>query len=284
MTLEGRVALVTGGGQGIGLGIGRAIVDRGGRVALFDVNAAALDAARATFDADADVATYVVDVTERHGVARAVEKVEAELGPVYALFNNAGVIDSVSPSKMRGDTWDFVVNVNLHGVYNGLQAVVPGMIARGEGGYIVNTSSLAGMVPAGSGFAYHATKYAVVGLSESLRVELEHHNISVSVVCPSQVATDIVRNTRALRPSDAEAHTARVNGILDAAHDRLHEVGADPFEVGRNIVTGMLAGLPYLFTDGSWTELLEQRFDAILDALRTAYPNADSTFSLGATQ
>lgn len=284
MSLEGRVAVVTGGGQGIGLGIGHAVVDRGGRVALFDVNADALAAARSTFAADSDVATCVVDVTDRDAVARAVEQVEAELGPVYALFNNAGVIDSVSPSKMRGETWDFVVNVNLHGVYNGLQAVVPGMIARGEGGYIVNTSSLAGMVPAGSGFAYHATKYAVVGLSESLRIELEHHNISVSVVCPSQVATDIVRNTRDLRPAAAETHTERVNGILDAAHERLHEIGADPFDVGRNIVTGMLAGQPYLFTDGSWVGLLEERFDAILDALRTAYPNADATFSLGVPQ
>jgi len=173
---------------------------------------------------------------------------------------------------MRGETWDFVINVNLHGVYNGLQAVVPGMIARGEGGFIVNTSSMAGMVGGTSGFAYHASKFAVVGLSESLSVELAHHKISVSVVCPGAVATDIVKNTKKLRPAAAEARTTRVQGILDAAHESLQEQGVNPNDAGRAIVEGMLARRPYLFTDGWWAPLIEARTNSILASLHAAYP------------
>lgn len=270
--LAGRVAIVTGGASGIGLGIAHELVERGARVALFDVAAEGLTQACKELSETGDVGTYVVDVTDRAGVAGAVDAVEADLGPVHALFNNAGVIDSVSPSQMRGETWDFVIDVNLNGVYNGIQAVVPGMIDRGGGGFVVNTASFSGLVGVGSGFAYHASKFAVVGLSEALRGEVAHHDISVSVVCAGQVATSIVQNTRRLRPATAEAHTARVEAILDMAHERLLMEGVNPRQAGRSIVEGMLDRRLYLFTEGSWAPMLELRTQAIIDDLHAAYP------------
>lgn len=270
--LTDRTVMITGGARGLGLGIARAAAQHGARVALLDISEEALTEARASLPEDVAVGTYVVDVTDRAVMAETVGRVEAELGPIHVLFNNAGVIDSVSPSRMRGEVWDWVIDVNLNGVYNGLQAVVPGMIARGEGGFIVNTSSMAGMAGTGSGFAYHASKAAVVALSESLRVELEHHGISVSVVCPGAIATDIVNNTRHLRPVDAEPHTKRVSAILDAAHQALRTQGVDSSEAGRRVIEGVLAKRLYLFTDGAWAPVIEARTAQILSDLAQAYP------------
>ena len=270
--LDGRTALITGGARGLGLGIAHAVAERGAKVALLDVSADALEEARRSLPAGTELGTYVADVTDRAGVADAVRQAEADLGPVHALFNNAGVIDSVSPSRMQGDLWDWVINVNLNGVYNGIQAVLPNMISRGEGGYVVNTSSMAGIAGTSSGFAYHASKFAVVGLSESLRAEVAQQKISVSVICPGAVATDIVQNTRHLRPAEAEAHTERVTTILDAAHVMLRNHGVDALAAGRSVVEGMLDGRLYLFTDGAWAPAIEARTAGILADLRAAFP------------
>lgn len=272
--LEGKTCFITGGARGLGLGIARACAERGAKLAVADKDPAALDEARSSLEQLAPVRTYQLDVSDRQRFLAVADEVERDLGPVHALFNNAGVIDSVSPSAMRGELWDWMVDVNLHGVYNGIQAFVPRMIARGEGGCVVSTSSLAGLVQAGSGFAYHATKFAVVGMSESLRQELAHHSISVSVACPGQVATSIVRNTQSLRPAEAEPHTSRIKGILDAAHESLLSNGVDIHEAGRRVVEGAVAGRPFIFTDGpevaaAYRRYLELRTAAIVECLPT---------------
>jgi NAD(P)-dependent dehydrogenase (short-subunit alcohol dehydrogenase family) len=268
--LEGKTVFITGGARGLGLGIARACAEQGAKLALADKDVVALEEAVASLEGIAPVRGYELDVADRQHFLEVADQVEQELGPVHALFNNAGVIDSVSPSQMRGELWDWMVGVNLNGVYNGVQAFVPRMIARGEGGMLVNVSSMAGLVPAGSGFAYHATKFAVVGMTESLRGELAHHKISVSIVCPGQMATSIVRNTETLRPADAEPHTNRVRGILDSAHERLMSNGVDPDVAGRNVLEAALAGQPYIFTDGLFKDFLEMRHQAILECVPPA--------------
>jgi NAD(P)-dependent dehydrogenase (short-subunit alcohol dehydrogenase family) len=265
--LEGKTCFITGGARGIGLGIARACAARGARLALVDLDKAALEAARASLEGIAEVQAYELDVTDRTAFLALADQVESDLGPVTAVFNNAGIIDSVAPAAMRGEVWDWMVDVNLHGVYNGVQAFVPRMIARGEGGYVVNTSSVSGLLAAGSGFAYHATKFAVVGLSESLRLELARHRISVSVACPGQVATDIVQNVRNVRPANAEAHSSKVQALLDTAHQALQDKGVSIDSAGESIVAGALEGKPYLFTDGNafYRALIEQRTAAIVE-------------------
>jgi len=270
--LQNKTVFITGGARGLGLGIARACAEQGARLALADLSSDALAEVRTTLGDVADVRTYQLDVADRACFLEVADQVESDLGPVHALFNNAGVIDSVAPAAMRGELWDWMVGVNLNGVYNGVQAFVPRMIARGEGGYVVNTSSGAGLVSGSSGFAYHATKYAVVGLSESLRIELARHKISVSVVCPGAVATGIVRNTATLRPAEAEQHTSKITQILDMAHEVLLGHGVDPDEAGRGVVQAALAGQPYIFTDDHMRDPIQQRTAAILECIPTPDP------------
>lgn len=188
----------------------------------------------------------------------------AQLGPVSVLVNNAGIIDSVSPSRLSRAMWDHVIGINLGGVYNGIEAFLPRMIQRGGGAHIVNTSSGAGLMVAGSGFLYHTSKYAVVGMSESLRAELVHHDIGVTVLCPGAVATDIVRNTSRLRPDAAPQHSARVAGILSTAHRRLNETGTPPGAVGEMVVEAILANRPYILTDDTFVDAIRARTEALI--------------------
>jgi len=258
--LEDKAVFITGVARGLGLGIARACAARGARLALTDIDGDALAIAAEELAGVTDVVALTLDVRDRQAVAAAADQAEQALGPVSALFNNAGVADSVSPRATTGEVWDWMVDVNLNGVYNGVQAFAPRMIRRGEGGWIVNTSSLAGLAPLGSGFAYQATKYAVVGMSESLREELAHHQISVSVVCPGNVATSIMENTARLRPDDAEPHSAKVSEILSSAHEHLLAAGVSIDDAGESVVRGMLAGQPFIFTDGLWGAHLESYF------------------------
>lgn len=269
--LEDKVCFITGGAQGIGLGIARACAERGAKIAIADINAAALEQARAELEPIADVRTYELDVSDRDAAQRVADQVKAELGPVYALFNNAGIADSVSPSKMRGEMWDWMLAVNLNGVYNCIQAFLPTMLEQGDGGFITNTSSVAGLVAGGSGFAYHASKFAVVGLSESLRLELAPRGISVSVVCPGNVATSIVMNTRGLRPEDAEQPTPRATQILDGYHQVLLEQGVPADDAGRTIVNGTLAGLGWIFTDATLGDAIALRTQEVLSSMSRCF-------------
>jgi NAD(P)-dependent dehydrogenase (short-subunit alcohol dehydrogenase family) len=116
--------------------------------------------------ARAEVFAAVLDVRHRDAYAALADEIETRLGPVTLLFNNAGVVGATSPARMSYESWDWVIGVNLQGVYNGLQTFVPRMIERG-GGYVVNTASGAGLVAQGTGFLYATSKFAVVGLSES---------------------------------------------------------------------------------------------------------------------
>jgi short-subunit dehydrogenase len=139
------------------------------------------------------------------------------------------------------------------------------MINRGDGGYIVNTASGAGLVAGTSGFLYATSKFGVVGLSEALHVELKRHDIGVSVLCPGPVATDIIANTADLRPSDDTASTA-VNKALSKASEWL-AAGTPPNDVGVMVLDAMRAGRLYIHTDNIMAQPVKQRTQLILDAL-----------------
>ena len=264
--VSGRTAFITGGANGIGLGIARAFARAGTKLALADVDATALAGARAELAKDTQVETFVLDVRDREAYARAADAAESRLGPVSLLCNNAGVALAVPPEQMSYETWDFALGINLGGVVNGLQTFLPRMIARAReqgGGHVVNTSSGAGLVAPGSGFLYHAAKFAVVGLSESLRFELTGAGIGVSVLCPGPVATRIVHHTQRTQPASAATLPEQMVAMVDA----FLNAGVGPDAVGEMVLRGVSDNALYIHTDRIVERPLQARTQALLDAL-----------------
>ena len=264
---DGATAFITGGAQGIGLGIAQALASRGVKLALADIDQEALDAAEALLAGTTLTRTYVLDVRDREAYAGVAQQVEADLGPVSLVFNNAGVAGGVSAKKMTYESWDWVLDINLGGVVNGIQTFLPGMIERQQGGYIVNTASGAGLAATSSGFLYCTSKFAVVGLSETLREELAPLGIGVSVLCPGPVATQIMSNTAKQQTEDADADRANRAAARAKALDGFLATGVTPQAVGEMVVAGMQAGQTWIHTDRMMASAVEQRLAGILAAM-----------------
>src|ERR1035437_475244 len=198
--LKGRGAIVTGAAGGIGLGIARTLARKGADVVLADIDAKALDAAQREVAA-LGVRAFArrLDVSDREAVSAAAPEFEALLGKVHLLFNNAGVeIGGRTLAEVGDSEWQWIFGVNVFGVINGIRHFVPLLRKHGEGGYVVNTASIAGfqvnreyrLGP------YSATKAAVVALSEALAQDMEDSGIGVSVLCPAAVNTRIAESER----------------------------------------------------------------------------------------
>lgn len=263
--ISGRTVFITGGAQGIGLGMARAFVSAGANVAVADIDPTELATTvleLTTLAGRPDAASgHVVDVRDRSAYERVVDQVEARHGPIDVLCNNAGLGSIVSFAELTWDQWDRVIGTNLGGVVNGVQTVVPRMVARGGPGHIVNTASGAGLI-ASANLTYATSKFAVVGLSESLRQqpELTSAGIGVTVVCPGFVATDVIRNS------------ARTEGIgadprVEIAHRLLTDRGVDPDAVGRQVLSAVQRGELYVLTDRYIAPVLRERFQLLNDAM-----------------
>lgn len=264
----GSTAFVTGGAQGIGLGISRALARRGVHVAIADLDERALAAAHGELEAVTRVSTHPLDVRDRARFAEIADQVEADLGPVNLLFNNAGVAPYASLSKLTYDLWDLSLDVNLAGVVNGVQTFVPRMIDRGNGGYVVNTASGAGLV-AGANVLYTTAKYAVVGLSESLKEAGAKYGIQASVLCPGFVNTGILENTRAIGGPDRSVTQPGQGGEESAA---ALAAGASADEVGELVMAGMTQRSMWIHTDALVQPYAKQRMEALMasfDVLET---------------
>ncbi|PRZ39699.1 NADP-dependent 3-hydroxy acid dehydrogenase YdfG [Antricoccus suffuscus] len=263
--LNGRTAFITGGARGIGLGIARALAKEGVKLALVDLDAAALDAAREELSALVPTEVFILDVRDRQRFAELADEVESKLGPVSLVFNNAGVAGGESTSKMTYETWDWMIDINLNGVVNGVQTFMPRMIERGDGGHIVNTSSGAGLVVIGAGVMYSATKFAVVGMSEALWHGLKKFNIGVSVLCPGYVATGIVDNSVAIR---AEGKGDPINKTDERRERSRHQLsgGASPDFVGDLVIDAIKGEHLYIYTDHMIEQPLLDRHKVLMSA------------------
>jgi NAD(P)-dependent dehydrogenase (short-subunit alcohol dehydrogenase family) len=276
---DGRTAFITGGAQGIGLGMARALARRGVRIALADINEVALASVLRELSKHVPTQTYVLDVRDRDAFARVANEVAAQLGSVSLLCNNAGVSGAVSPAKMTYEMWDWVMGINLTGVINGIQTFVPRMIAEGIGGHIVNTASGAGLAATSSGVLYTTSKYAVVGLSESLRLELARYNIGVSALCPGPVATQIIDNTEAQHPRPDREVPQYVADIMTVTKAYLH-AGASPDDVGELVVEGIASNSLYIHTDDLMRVPVTQRMEELLRSIPDASESrAQGSFS-----
>ena len=237
--IEGKAAFIAGGARGIGLGIARAFARAGAKLALADIDQTALAAAKSELAGLTAVETFVLDVRDRPAYARVADEAESRLGPVSTLCNNAGVAGATHVMRLSYEYWDWVMGINLNGVFNGIQTFLPRMLERGGGAYIVNTAPGAGLAAA-SGLLYNTSKFAVVGLSESLRQELAPLRIGVSVLCPGPVNMKIISNSRATRPAESRtADEARVWETITAQANSFLAQGADPNDVGEMVLAGV---------------------------------------------
>lgn len=270
--VAGKVAFITGGASGMGLAMARSFSAAGMKIVVADVQKDALERVRAEFGrSNAGVLTLAVDVTDRAAMEAAARETEKAFGKVHVVCNNAGVAVGGTLDAMDYKDWDWVMGVNLDGVVNGLQAFVNRIKAHGEGGHIVNTASMAGHLAIPGLGVYNATKWAVVGISETLRAELAPHDIGVSVLCPGVVATAIFDSGRN-RPADLktgeDASTRVLAAGLDgpAAAERLRELLAgalDPAVVGDMVLAAIQANDPYIFTHPELEAAVSMRYAGV---------------------
>ena len=266
INFAGRTAFVTGGANGIGIGLVRALLAEGCKVAIADIRQDAIEKALKTLD-NQSVMGVQVDVSSRDAMEKAADEVEANFGPVSLLFNNAGINLFQTIEDSSYSDWDWVMGVNLHGPINGVMTFVPRMIAAGNGGYIVNTASMAGWLASGAPGIYNTTKFAVRGMSESLRYSLAPHGIGVSILCPGLVksyiyASDDVRPKELLdgaKPVD----TANVQRLAE-----FHEFGMEPDVIAARVLDGMRENRTYIFSHPEFKEEVAELFQEYLADFR----------------
>jgi len=217
----GQAAIVTGGGSGIGAALVSALAARGASVVVVDIDeAGAASVAEKVRSAGGNASAVGLDVRDAAAVADLVSQVAAERGGLGLMFNNAGIAVGGLVEELTLDHWNRVIDVNLRGVMHGVHAAYPVMLRQGYG-HIVNTASLAGLVP-GPGLApYAAAKHAVVGLSLSLRAEGARRGIRVSAVCPGFVDTPLLGKVNEGLPqteigANAAADVARLGKLYQA--------------------------------------------------------------------
>ena len=263
--VEGKVAFITGGGSGIGLGMAKVFLRAGMRVVIADVRRDHIENALMQIG-DAPVHVIHLDVTDRAGFAGAADETEKVFGPVDILCNNAGINMFAPMEQCTYQDWDWILGVNLGGVVNGVQTFLPRMIARNKGGQIVNTASMASFISGPGAGIYTTSKFAVRGMSESLRWSLAPRNIGVSVLCPGLVNSSIHESER-IRP----AHLATDIGPIDQAFMKklpeMHKAGMDPVEVGEKVLEGIRRNDLYIFPHPEFRDELSEIFNEVLAAL-----------------
>jgi len=267
--LAGKTAFVTGGASGIGLAMGRAFAAAGMRVMLADIETKALDAAVTSFkDTNLpEVRGVVCDVRDPDAVDRAAKAAIDAFGKVHVVCNNAGVGGTSGAERVNLTDWRWVIDINLMGVVHGVKTFVPLIKSHGEGGHIVNTASMAGFLP-GTGFgAYTATKFAVLGITEALQVDLEPAGIGVSVLCPGWVATNIT-DSRRNWPKELGDAPPRLDGPLAATIADLVKNGMKPADVADLVLNAVKNNQFYIFTHPHMRPPLEKRVERFMTAYR----------------
>ena len=265
-----KVAFVTGGASGIGLGIVKALLGAGMKVVIGDLRADHLDAALGELAARGErerAHGAVVDVSDRKSMLGAAEEVQRRFGKVHVLVNNAGVGIEGPLREATYDDWDFGLGVNLGGVVNGLQSFLPRIRAHGEGGHVVNTASLAGLVWMPSFMAIYATsKSAVITLSECLRDDLAPDRIGISVLCPGPVKSNIHESGRN-RPQRFRGTSGFGEAEAQLARRIVSPLWMDPQTVGQKVLNAIRNDELYIITHGEWREAFRERMAAIERAM-----------------
>lgn len=263
--LTGKVAFITGGASGIGLGMARAFLEEGMKVALADWSDDHIAKAKEQLAGNNAVHFVRTNVADRDSLRAAVDETLDAFGKIHVLCNNAGVNGGGTAASENFDEWDRAIAINLGGVVNGTKIIAPIIRKQGEGGHIVNTSSMAGVVPLPGLAAYSTAKYAVRGFSESLRIQLAKEGIGVSCLFPGATRTAIVP-----LPEDDPEHIKEegapqfLKDLWDAMRGAI-----DPYDTGKAVVEAIKANRFYIFTNREFLEEVKQRHREI----EASFPN-----------
>ena len=260
--LTGKVAFITGGASGIGLGLARAFLEEGMKVSLADWSDEHIAKAREQLAGNTAVHFVKTNVAERESLRAAAEETLEVFGRIHVLCNNAGVNGGGTAASENFDDWDRAIAVNLGGVVNGTKIVVPIIRKQGEGGHVVNTSSMAGVVPLPGLAAYSTAKYAVRGFSESLRMQLAKEGIGVSCLFPGATRTALVPLPED-RPGTIDEENAPqfLKDLWDAMRGAI-----DPYDTGKAVVSAIKENRFYVFTNREFLEEVKQRHREIEEA------------------
>jgi len=262
--LEGKVAVVTGGASGIGKGIAQALADEGARIVIADIEDGALQAAAKELGATG----IQCDVSSAESVSALAEQVVERFGTAHVVVNNAGIGPIGRLAELTLDDWRWIVGVNLWGVIHGIDAFLPILKGNEEGGHVVNTASMAGLVPTPNLGSYVVTKYGIVGLTETLALELaeDGSKVGATVLCPGTIHTNIGTSSRN-RPAGNQGALRDVDISQEGAEVDMSGVRwMVPIEVGRLVVDCIKRGELYAITHPDWWGMVEERFQGIAAA------------------
>lgn len=275
--VAGKTAFITGGASGIGLAIAKEFAGAGMKVAIADLRQDHLDEAVAELkQISAAVLPLQLDITDRRVLAVAADETERAFGKVHLLCNNAGV-NIVRPiDEASFEDVDWLLNVNLGGTFNCLLTFIPRIKSHGEGGHIINVSSIAGIITGPGTAIYSATKFGIRGLSDALRFDLAPHRIGVSVLCPGTVSTKLYesednRQARFMGEVD-ETVRARRAGTGELFR-RVLPMGMDPMEVARKTLKGVQENQFYIFSHAESDQDIRESFEEMLAALPKETPD-----------
>ena len=270
---EGRVAVVTGAGSGIGRAMVAHFVERGMSVAAADIDADA--AAESAALAGGDVISMGVDVSDAAAVAALADAAYGEWGAVHLLCNNAGVFQAGLSWQRSIDDWEWALGVNLWGIIHGVKAFVPRMLEGGDDGHVVNTSSVAGFVAAPYSGPYNVSKVAAFSMTETLAHDLSAvgARIGASVLCPSSIRTGIA-HTDKVRPGGPSDEGDDASLVRESLF-QITETGIDPSEVPPIVLAGIDAGDFLIATKPSYRVQVQTRFDALLERQLPPTPPVD---------
>jgi NAD(P)-dependent dehydrogenase (short-subunit alcohol dehydrogenase family) len=255
--LAGKVAFVTGGASGIGFGMVRAFLEEGMKVVVADYNPAHLATAAEALAGSNAVHLLKVDVSDRAQVRAAADEALSVFGRIHLLCNNAGVAGGGTADDPDFAEWDHAIGINLGGVVNGTKIIVPIIQRQGEGGHIVNTASMAGMVPLPGMAAYSTAKYAVRGFTESLRMQLAPEGIGVSCLYPGATKSALLTI-----PDDLSEAPDEFTGKLWAAL----QAAMEPIELGRRVVQCIKENRFHILTHREFLDEVRDRHRMIEDA------------------
>ena len=266
--VNGRVAVITGGGSGIGQGMARAFAGAGMKLVIADLDQAGLDATvEELSSAGTEIVGVSCDVSKLDQVEALAQTALDSFGAVHVLCNNAGIGVPTATHKMKLDDWRWIIDVDLWGPIYGVHVFLPIIEEQGEG-HINSTSSMAGLIASGMMGAYNVAKHGVVALMASLERDLRGRKspVTASVLCPGPINTNISRHSVEFRPSrskpKADGETSgRVADSIQAALEQ----GMDPNEVGELVLDGILNDRFWILTHPRWARALERQLQALVD-------------------